>query len=361
MATDLRHYVATTRRVGMTDTGEYFYEHESNNPADTANPYFRCGQYVDDDGIPENPWFCHPGNEDYDYVIKDGTPTDEQLTAGEGSAEMFNMLLSELEHAGKDMLIFIFGYHNPFGKERDHLNRLHTKYVSPPESNIGRILMLTWPSQGFGEYNKELGYFQKLVSKSGDQINSDVAVTGKALAVFLCKLKKFMDARYTANPHLHRPKLNIIVQSMANHVWLRMMEKLTAWNKTALLKSMMSNLMLTSPDIRSDIFQQSELYKRSTDLAERAYIIYSLQDRILRIATVVHGVPGASRLGLTGPDGGLTHLPGNTHLINVNQSMKKLKPVDFNHRYFEYNNAVIDIYNSIFLGNFPGRAISISG
>ncbi|HET7003414.1 MAG TPA: alpha/beta hydrolase [Puia sp.] len=351
---DLKHYVATTRPVKLVKVSgqpdQYWYEHDENNSADVATSYFRCGQYVDNSGEVEPPFFFNPRNEDVDYIISPGGITPAQLKSNGGSKEMFDMLFNELEQGKKDLLLFMFGYHNPLTKEFDHVHRIHENFIEHGNTNIGRLLMLTWPSQGFGEYNKELGGNHGEPVKNGIDINSDVAVTGKLLAIFLSKLRNYMTNRYATMPAgRYQPKLHFIVQSMANQIWNITLEHLINNNIKSALNGMFEKLMLTSPDIQDNIFQESSAYKQSTDLANNAFVVYSKQDTILQAADVFHHISEHSRLGLIGPQP-LSSIPLNTNLLEVTQGHRSFSPIDYNHRYFEYHPAVINFYAQVFNG-----------
>lgn len=357
---DLRHCVATTRQVdvvrvpGVQD--QFWYRHDGNSSADIATPYFSCGQYIDNNGEPDKPYFFdfRPEVDDYRAITPGALPP-----AHGGSQTMFSNMFYELERERKDLLIFMFGYHNPFVKEFNHVKHLHRHYIEDGNANLGRLLMLTWPSQGFGQYRRELGsiYFG---GKNEAGIETDVAITGRALAVFLLKMYHFMHQRYAHAPAgTYVPKLNFIVQSMANHVWGYAAAALADQGHGHTLNGFFSNLMLTSPDIRNDIFQYRPVYAHATSFARRAFLVFSKQDFILKLSDRFHSIPGTSRLGLAGPISDY-YVPGNTHIAEVHQHRIGFKPIDYNHRYFEYNREVRDLYAGAFTGGRFDRRFIIN-
>jgi len=359
---DYRHYVITTRPVDLVQSDnvqdQYWYRSDENSSAENALPYFRCGQYADMNGVVAAPSFFNPDGEDSDYPANPAPPDPATLQPRGGSLQMLTSLFEELDSQKKDLLLFMFGYNNGLVKEYDHIANIQTNYINNPACNFGRLLMITWPSQCFGEYTEKLGnpglitnLIDKIsgknpMGKSQEQISSDVGITGNALSVFLLKMNNFIKARYASG---NAPKIHFIVQSMANHILDQTFNTLQTFNSTEQVHGLMDNLMLTSPDIRNDIFTLNSGYSNATGLARKAFVVYSPQDPILKLADTVHPINGASRLGLTGPSTG-TLLPSNTNTIEVNQTNFKVIPADFNHRYFEYNAAVISRYAAIFQG-----------
>ncbi|HXC04501.1 MAG TPA: alpha/beta hydrolase [Bacteroidia bacterium] len=358
---DVKHYVITTRPVQLVQVpdvpDQYWYESDENTASESAVAYFRCGQYTDNNGTAGAPFFYDPQGEDADYPATPAPIGASQQQPKGGSLEMLTNLFTELDGEGKELLIFMFGYNNGLEKEYSHIMNIHNNYINS-DTNIGRLLMITWPSQCFGEYNQKLGIVgtlgklidkitgKEIPSKTPEQINCDAGITGDALSVFLLKLNTFVANRYATGT---RPKIHFIVQSMANHILDQCFLNLCSLHLNNQVDNLMDNLMLTSPDIRNDVFQQGPGYRQSTAMAKKAFVVFSRQDPILKLADAVHPIPGAARLGLTGPSTG-TVLPDNTTTLEVVQTDFRPLPVDFNHRYFEYNPEVIQEYAAVFKG-----------
>lgn len=360
----LRHYVVTNRLVKEVKVekqkDQFWYHFDENHISDTATAHMRCGRYVDRQGTVDSPWFFAPEGEDDDYKFPGDKPGDDHVKPKGGSKAMFDTLFDELERMNKDLLVFNFGYENRQEKEYGHLTHLHKKYISVPGGKLGRVLMITWPSQGFGEYNKELGrqgllkkwwnslFGPKQPETDGKKLRNDVQITGEALAIFLLKLNNYRKERYkNAAASVYRPKMHFIVQSMANSILEHCFTKLDAYGRHAEVTEMFSRLMLTSPDVRYDLMEISPAYNKATSLATKTYVVCSEQDLVLKVADIFHNIPGTKRMGLSGPMN-MSKVPPNVHKLLVKQSKSSLSPIDFNHRYFEYNDAVVNRYLHIF-------------
>lgn len=364
-----RHYVITTRPVhkvtvnGLPD--QYWYEHDVNTSADTANPFMRCGIYTDRQGVADKPSFFAPGNEDADYTTGGANPFKPQGS----SLELFTLLFAELELQKKDLLLFMFGFENNLKGELDHLEILHKEYVAKDKSTIGRILMLTWPSQGLLKYNEEIrreGNFSKWWKKlfgnsfSVDEHLSDAAVTGRAFAVWMLKLQQFMQQRYAQAPAgTYRPRISVITQSMANHVLKYTSAEITRLQQTAAAKGLFDNLILTSPDIRNTIFENDADYRNAAAFGKNTWLVYSPQDPVLQKGDALYPyrdpVTGNKqpRLGKTGPQS-TTGLPANLYPVHIEQLNVGMNPfTDRFHRYFQKNEKVVAFYNQIFSNTAP--------
>lgn len=362
----IRHYIATTRQLRLIHPADqdiqFIYNHEGSMNADTATHYFSCGKYAIDDWDTGKASFHDPQHEAGDYLPG---ASEEAYSSHHGSLALFTELFDALEKEKKDLLIFMFGFDNKLLKESGHLGHLHKSYIAEGNANLGRILMLTWPSQGKVGYNAERGYPEG-ADNYDDTRKSDVITTGRALAVFLLKLKNFMDTRYAnTEPGIYRPKMHIIIQSMANCIWDIMARALIRANRLDSLRELFHTLMLTSPDIRNDIFQVSPAYAQATSLAKRAFVVYSKEDNILGLSDFLHHEAATSPLGSLGP-ANKDFVPANTHMVEVTQPKewivvtavksligklrKKKRPIDIIHRYFEYNKEVRDLYTDAFTG-----------
>src|ERR1043165_8901853 len=290
---DVRHYVATNRIVDLVkiqgQPDQYWYRFDGNSDADKALPFMRCGRYTDDSGKIAAPTFFAPGTEDNDYT---GIPVNAKPSGS--SLEMFNTLFSELEELKKDLLIFNFGYENRKEKEYGQLKYLHEKFISPQGSPLGRVLMITWPSQGFGGYDKEIGkdgfikrslyklFSAKLPERTDEQINNDVKITGDTLAVFLLKLSDFVKERYkNAAPGTYRPKIHFIAQSMANAIMIRCLTRINELGMQKQVEGLFFRLMLTAPDVPDSVFETETGFATGMSVAEKVYVVCSGQDVIL--------------------------------------------------------------------------------
>lgn len=136
------------------------------------------------------------------------------------------------------------------------------------------------------------------------------------------------------------------IQSMAHHVLEKTGVALNSMNRMGQVKNIFKNLLLTSPDISSDIFETSSDFTSMTSIAETSVVIYCPDDPILALGKLFHPT-GPSRLGLDGPFN-KDRVPPNTKILEVRQHNITLPPSDISHRYFEYNEIVIQRHNEIF-------------
>lgn len=366
-----RHYVITTRPVHKVTVenlpDQFWYEHDTNTPADVATPFVRCGIYTDRQGQADKPAFFAPGSEDADYTIGGADPFKPQG----GSLEQFNLLFNELEQMQKNLLIFMYGFENNIKGELEHLELLHKDYIEKEGSSAGRVLMITWPSQGLLKYNEEIrrsgkigAFLKKLFGNSSrpDENLSDAAVTGRAMAVWILKLLQFAEDRYSnPEPGRFRPRISCIVQSMANHVIRFTAAELKRLQKLETVAGIFDDLILTSPDIRDTIFENDNDYRNASVLGKNTWLVYSPQDPVLKkgdwLYPYIDPVSGKKqpRLGRNGP-ASVAGLPPNLFKVEVQQQHIINNPLsDFNHRYFEFNDKVIGFYNSIANGSVPKK------
>lgn len=356
-----KHYVITSRPVKKVSTGnnqpdQFWYPAHKNAKNEQAVNELHCGVYTEhDNGYVRMPWFYDPGPEQYDY--SPAATWQSRFQPRGGSEQMLNALFSELDALNKDVLVFMHGYGNDTPKELQHLELLHLDYVKPEGSAIGRILMVSWPSKGVFKYNSQgaaPNIFEQLFKGHKpvlDIINdtSNFAPTGDVFAAFLLKLKAFLGMRYGANP---RPKMHLVVQSMANQVLARTAWRLEQYAPIGTLNCLFENLILTSPDLPQNFLDKFDPLKRSLAFAEKSWITFSEQDKTLRLSGNIDADNTQERLGFSGPLNGTKDLPLNTTLINIEQgpTYHRLTPPDYHHRLFEYNSEVINFYRNIFSG-----------
>jgi hypothetical protein len=334
----MKHYVVTTRRVSKTDN-------RYSKNIDRCASFMRCGKYTEGDGVLQQPYFFESGNEDSDY--ENGTSI-AALQPGQGTRELFDQLFAELEQSGKGLLLFLFGIDNPIAKELEHVELLHNAYVKN-SPDIGRILMITWPSQGFAgfEYRKEL--------------KQDVQLTGKALAVFLLKLSAYITTRRTAGRYV--PKLFFMPQSMGHRIVNVMLEHLEQNNQLEQLRHLFDGTILMSPDMPNYALQTNGNplpYKHITQLSKQLCLVFSKQDPILGMAKWFdsdHSTAFRSlgKMGLVFPVDGVTQL----EVEQVNDPQKKRYGKNPEHRYYEFHCGAIEEINKLLVSGQPDTKIVI--
>ena len=339
-----KHYVVTTRQVialgGNPPLFNYKYEKQYTS-SDYAESFLRFGRYQVKENIKKETVFYDPlffnntvNNQDEDdhfEGLTDKTLIDISRTeSGAGSELFFNTLFDELDTSKKDLLIFLFGFHNSVRKELKHMNLLHKRFCTET-SPIGSILMISWPSQGLTGYNEEM--------------NTDVDNTGRALAIFFLKLSVIIEKRRQKNQFI--PRINFMPQSMGHRIVNSMMNLLMKQNQSmySKVRGLFNRLILMSPDIEANelSIDSTGSYKHVPELGNITYVFYSTEDPILKMNFK------NKRMGLIGP----TAVPNNIRVCRVIQYGQ---PPLFElgqtkrHRFFEFDLGFIELLQKIFSG-----------
>lgn len=342
---DLKHFVVTTREV--IKYGE-IWEYNNEHP-DESMRYMRYGRFSDDG---DSATFIDPAgttgeSEDKHYKFMPKELSEDKLKTGYASRLFFDELFGELETSGKGLLIFLHGISVKEKKEHQHVHLLHHAYVEN-SSNLERILMITWPSQGFAAT-------QYPVEKKEDCLR-----TGRALALFFLKLAT--EIQYRKDNNLYVPEIYFMPQSMGHRVVNQMMNFLK-YQKAAIydrVRMLFKMIILMSPDMPSRSLRQKTAnkfdYKYITELAHHTCIFYSKQDWVLKQGEQLNN---EELLGYTGPK---EHPPEicsyNIKQINTPQMALDLKRTRA-HRYFQYHHKVISEINELFAGKIPEGLIEL--
>jgi hypothetical protein len=345
---NFKHFVITTRQVVAsnenTNTFNYKYEKQFTS-SDHAESFLRFGRYQVKQNINKEILFYDPlffnhviNNKDEDIhfqgLTNDKLIDENRIETGAGSEQFFDALFDELNTSKKDLLIFLFGFHNKIKKELRHMDLLHKTYCTHT-SPIGSVLMISWPSQGLIGYAEEMG--------------SDIETTGRALSVFFLKLSNAIEKRRLQKQYI--PRINFMPQSMGHRIVESMMTLLKKQNDSIYSKvnELFHRLILMSPDIEDHaLSNKSEgSYKFISELGKRTYLFYSNQDPILKM-NLKH-VKNKKRLGLTGPTGDIN----NIRVCNVIQYGQP--PVfdlgdNQRHRFFEFDLGFVEFLQKIFSG-----------
>jgi esterase/lipase superfamily enzyme len=343
MAIDLKHYVVTTRKVKIIDD---IWKYDPDHPDESVR-YMRYGRYSEDgdSAVFINPIDAEGNNEDHHYKFSVKELSEDKLEAGYASRLFFDQLFGELEISGKGLLIFLHGISVKEKKEHQHVRLLHDKYINDSPS-LGRLLMVTWPSQGFS------------VTQYPEEKKVDSLRTGKALGLFFLKLATEIQRR-KAN-HLFVPDIYFMPQSMGHRVVNQMMN-LLKYQKEEIydrVKSLFEKIILMSPDMPARSLRQAISnkydYKYIHELAKNTCIFYTKEDWVLKKAEQLHD---EEVLGYTGPKEHPSFIISyRINQINAPKLMVDLKRTKA-HRYFQYHSLVIDEINKLFAGEKPSEDI----
>jgi esterase/lipase superfamily enzyme len=345
---NFKHYVITTRQVIELEgsSGVYNYKYEKQyTSADSAESFLRFGRYQARENIKKETVFHDPyffdhivnnkdEDEDFEGLTDSSIIGERHIEVGAGSEQFFNTLFNELDASRKDLLIFLFGFHNSIKKEMKHMRLLNKEFCTN-DSSVGSILMISWPSQGLVGYSEEM--------------NTDIDNTGSALAIFFLKLATAIEQRRSKNQYI--PRINFMPQSMGHRIVSSMMTILKHQNQNIYSKvtGIFHRLILMSPDIEhTALSANSDMsYKHVPELGQRTYVFFSRQDPILKM-NLKH-VKHKLRLGLNGPS---SNLP-NVSVCNViQQGQPPVFDLDETqrHRFFEFDSGCINLLKKIFSG-----------
>lgn len=364
-----KHYVVTTREVKKSDnpTDIFFYKSESNNP-ENAQRFMRAGRYLYSKSLrPDqsintiNPLFYnHLENgydEDDDFEYKGSTNTIIAPAAIEpraGTLELFTDIFNELEKTGKALLIFMYGFANKIKKEREHVELLDHAYVQP-NTAIGSLLVVSWPSQGKFDFDEWAINKWKLAKYEYKNEEADTEITGYNLAVLFLKLASFIERRKQQG--LFVPPIHFMPQSMGHRIVENMMKTFAAQPEAVFKKVHMlfEKLILMSPDMADYALDPSKTkysYKNVHLLAKKTFVVFSIDDPILPFAKKFNGNE-YNIMGVSGP----IHKPDHITALSFPQFGNAVifdQVKTARHRYFEFHKKAIFVFNQLFAGYDQG-------
>ncbi|MCU0432124.1 MAG: alpha/beta hydrolase [Bacteroidia bacterium] len=361
---EFKHYVITTRQVKKSDGPPVSFTYKSDkNNAEYAQAFMRAGQYVSRKSIRkdqsivvlEPQFFNHISanrdeDDDFEYHGSITSVIPQSATEpGAGTTELFNHIFDELEQSGKALLIFMYGYANKVNKELNHVELLDHAYVQP-NTAIGSVLIVSWPSQGLLDF--EPGNMKKWNAAKNeyfDEMNTDVKVTGYNLAVLFLKLAAFVEKRKQENRFV--PPMHFMPQSMGHRIVDVMMKVFAAQPQGTFQRvhKLFHKLILMSPDIHEnalDPANTASIYKNVQLLAQKTFVVYSIDDPVLPVSKQFNGY---NILGISGPKG----KPDDIISIGFNQTGQPAiqdQPKTPKHRFFQYHKKAIFVFNQILAG-----------
>jgi len=234
---------------------------------------------------------------------------------GEESEAWFTEIFTELKKKREKFLyIYLFGFGNTVNREmKKQLSPLHSHYFLDDwglESPVGKILMISWPSQG------------KLQYKKGEL--RDVEVMGKSVAVLFLKLYHFINDKNNPLFSDWNPKIVMHSQSMGCRIIKQAVRTLNDLEnagkiKADILNSFFHRLILTGADLDEDELSYSNVDDDYFihQLAERVILFHNKNDFALWMSNNIFHTR-EKRLGRTDTDI-KTMLPKNVDLIELSR------------------------------------------
>lgn len=266
---------------------------------EAALPTFRIAR------VPDKP------NEDAPYELyRDGRFVDYQdLEAGTaadaltGSQRMFRelydaMLAAQNQNKG-DVLVFVHGFQFTLKDSLENLYQIKHAYLDPPDSRIGHIVYVSWPSVG-----RFLSLPRPGAATAYHDDQRDARDTGRCLARAFERLSLFMEqffVTWTAqgkekqkNP-LCGHKVHLAAHSMGNQVVERFMEALPASHHRPLF----SEVLLLHADCANDVLEPGKPLHALPLIGERVHVYNHYGDAALTISRFTKNFD--KRLGKYGP------------------------------------------------------------
>jgi len=230
------------------------------------------------------------------------------------------------QRPSRDIFIFIHGYNVSF----DTAAR-RTAQIAYDLNFEGTPILYSWPSR-----NGTSGYMADEAS---------VQVSARKLRAFLEQILAQAQAE----------RIHLLAHSMGNRALTEALEHLALRrglpNPDTLADPLFDQIILTAPDIDTDLFVQ--LAPSFVPLARRVTLYASRNDLALNLSAELHG--GLSRVGLA--DGAILRLEG-VDTVDMSEV-----PTDFlGHSYYGDNNAAInDIFRLFWRGRSPPQRCGMSG
>lgn len=221
---------------------------------------------------------------DLSYRIWDADQADENSSA---ERQFFQELFRRMEDE-RDVLIFVHGYSHSFNKLMGTVGRMHRGYVENRNSQIGHLIVFSWPSAGnFGQY----GYDRKVARNSA-----------QSLVDFVEHLHKYVNEKFAGDENeekrrqfLHR--FNIMAVSMGNYV---LEEFVLQWAASHGLKQTFNEVIHMAADVSADAYAAENSLTGMLDVARRVHVYVNRSDVLLKASSQLH------RMGRLGGHWGLS-------------------------------------------------------
>lgn len=206
------------------------------------------------------------------------------ITSLKGYARFFRELYELVLGSDKEILFFMHGYRHSVRRMQETIRKLHRIYVRDERSNIGHIVMFSWPSTAnTGEYEEDLGRAKE---------------TGKcAFSRLLCEMRDFVRQAFPSSAASSEfvSKINLAVASMGNMVIQTAAGELDNFDT-----QLFHEVIHTCPDVNVTQFEDGKGLKLFSQLAGRVHVHFNYEDVVLDLSTYIVN-DFERRLGKDGP------------------------------------------------------------
>lgn len=329
------HHVVSSRP--LEKDGDFYKYKRSVIPItpgmDTANEHLNFGHYKVKENDIDPPVFYRNGDsKESPHFSKHEKGFD---LPGEETNAYFNEIFTELKKKKEKFLyIYLFGFGNTVNQEmKKQLSPLHHHYFLDDwglTSPVGKVLLISWPSQG------------KLQYKTGEL--GDVEVMGKSVAVLFLKLFHFINDKNNPLFSDWKPKIVMHSQSMGCRIIKQAVKTLNELENNKkinpnILNSFFHRLVLTGADLDEDDLNYSDVDDDYFihQLAERVILFHNKNDFALWMSNNIFHTK-EKRLGRTDTDL-KTMLPKNVDLIELS---RKGGAGLVGHSYFQTKSFIIE-------------------
>lgn len=350
----IRHYVLSSRKLRKVND-QYTYDMVSlsnEKGTDHALHYFNIGLYkipLTDEGMKVDlPEFTDDGAS---YERRDYETMNHGFQyPGDDSKKMFAEIFNALSETPEKVLyIYLFGFGNHVKRELDIQIKPMTEHYHPlvnPDSPVGEMLFLSWPSQGFFEYKK------------GE--THDVENMARLLSVFWLKLYHFVNDEKNPIFSNWKPKIVFHAQSMGNRILAGAVKNLNELMEQKIIeKNILDNffhrLIMTGADVDKNTLRDftPESDEQIAQLAKKILLFHNAKDKALLIARIIFNE--SERLGRNMTEEDIPLLPPNVDFIQLVKCSKDRS----GHNYFSKNqNVSTGIKRSLEELHFDGSPIN---
>lgn len=332
--TVIEHYVLSTRIVGKLENKVTYLEKKDvgRRKADIALDHFNLGKYsinVSPDGSKREHFKAdHPEfvtYNDSEELMDFRKYPDCNFKPDKELSAVLQEIFESLKPEDKILYIYLHGFGNDADKELNKQVIPMTECFHPHShnnySNIGKMIFLTWPSQGFLQY------------KHGEK--EDVSKMGTLAAVFFLKLRNFVKNKNNPLFSNWEPKIVFHAQSMGNKILLHAVNRINFLQGAGLIKNnildgFFHRIVMTGADIDLDALddEPDNNGEEIHQWTKRVILFYNKKDRALWISRFIFF--SGKRLGRHIDEETIRELPDNIELVELHGNGKDA----IGHNYF---------------------------